>query len=874
MNFDIVPGVRETSTADAALEAVSRIYTEFGRFVQMHGEVSEADTRAKVIERIIREALAWPEPAIRREEPIVHGFLDYTLTQAGRPALVVEAKRAGKTFEVPANYGRTHRYKLNGAIRSERELYRAIEQAQTYCVERAVTDAVVTNGYAWIVYRALRKDLPWREGYALVFPSARYILDNFTQFWNLLSYDAIAVGSLDRALASGLGVPKAQFRVLSYYRPADADAPLARNSLHTPLHAFVETVFRDIAEPDQEEQLRLCYVRDQSVETIDHDLKTVIRDSMPQFAREDGALPLVPGPNDAGFLGVEVSRAARLDDGSVFLVLGGIGSGKTTLLKRFFNFVGKDSLEGRAIWFYLDLRAAPVDPLDIEDFVAQQILDQLRTRYGNLGLETRENLKQAYAAEIGALDTAILGAESLSGADYERRLSRYLEKWRDNVFDYARHLLVYARSSTGVVLCIDNVDQWPADYQAVVFLMAQRIAQQMKAVTIVALREESYYVARIQKVWTAYNNRKFHISSPSFRTLIELRMQYLNWVLRLPLEERKAKLRTRDPGDDVAIGRFFRIISNSIFKENRNIVRFIEALAYGNMRDALDMFSMFLYSGAIDVDKMLAIYSREGGYTVPFHEFAKAIMLGERAHYRESSSRIINIFDRGPEGLSSHFTAMRLLKALLENTQTSSPEGRGFVPVADVIRMFADVFGDEQDVIYQANRLLRARLLQVDTRSDSIDGARFLRATSGGWYYARYLCNKFAYLDLVSEDTALDNRGVVESLWDLSQEINRIRGSYVDSEDERVHKLDLRFRRVDTLIRHFEKMEGDERAAFGLKSRVGIVAEPVMTSVATTYRAEQAFIKERFAPDSWDDEPEIVEAAEATELQLLLNLER
>ena len=116
------------------------------------------------------------------------------------------------------------------------------------------------------------------------------------------------------------------------------------------------------------------------------------------------------------------------------------------------------------------------------------------------------------------------------------------------------------------------------------------------------------------------------------------------------------------------------------------------------MREALDMFATFLYSGATNVDKMLKIYDREGQYFVPFHEFAKSVILGDRRYYRDSVSKVINLFDCGKDRNSSHFTSLRLLRLLLAHINESSPEGRGFVSLEEVFGTFLDVFDNEHDL--------------------------------------------------------------------------------------------------------------------------------------------------------------------------------
>jgi len=652
--------------------------------------------------------------------------------------------------------------------------------------------------------------------------------------------------------------------VLSELR--NPDAPLYRNRLHQPLGRFVDAVFRDLGEPGTEEQLIACYVYNRNLQIIDSDLQVVITDSIPRFAQADGVRPLSQSGGDAGELGRQVLGAARQTAGSVFLLLGGIGSGKTTYLKRFLNFVGAESLQQSAISVYLNLLAAPVTADDLERHVATTILSELRARYSALELETYENLKEAFRSDIEVLERTILSRERLGDTEYEKRLATWLDRRMHDPLVYVPKLLSLARTKGyGAVICIDNVDQLPAAYQTEIFLLAQRVAAQMSAVTIVALREESYYSASVQRTFTAYNNRSFHISSPSFSMLLSRRMYYLENLLKVPGDQRGGLLAaTRD--EDVSILRFFDIIRQSVFRGNHNIARFIEHLAFGNMRAALDMFATFLYSGATDVDKMLGIYERQGNYFVAFHEFAKAVILGDRRHYRESESKVLNVFDRGSEGLSSHFTLLRLINLLLAHGQTATPEGRGFVRLDEVLGAFADCFGDDRDVINAANRAVRRQLVQVDTRStESANGSTWIRVSSGGLYYAKFLANSFAYLDLVLEDTAFDDTEIVKVLVKLVEAVDAID----DSPQTRLQKVELRFRRVEVFLDYLADRERLERASHGLDKRTDKLGDVVMEPIRAQYEREKAYIRGRLlrnaesTPEQLPLDPSIIDPEKA-----------
>lgn len=226
---------------DEKLDALRQITAEFADFCALRGAVTEADTRAKVIDRLLREVCGWPESALSREDHVDRGYIDYVLTLQGRRFLSVEAKREGIPFSLPST-DTQRSYKLNGVLTTDAAINGAITQVRGYCDDAGIRYAIATNGYTWIVFRAIREDMPWREGRARVFPSLEYIAENFTEFWNLLGFSSLVAGSLDEEFGS----PRRRTR--NFHRVVDrlfnADVPLQRNRLHAQLDPVVPYLFR------------------------------------------------------------------------------------------------------------------------------------------------------------------------------------------------------------------------------------------------------------------------------------------------------------------------------------------------------------------------------------------------------------------------------------------------------------------------------------------------------------------------------------------------------------------------------------------------------------------------------------------------------
>jgi hypothetical protein len=65
--------------ADQALQRFRSIIASFSAFLIRKGGASEADTRIKLIDRILKEVCFWPESEISREDHVHSGYTDYQL---------------------------------------------------------------------------------------------------------------------------------------------------------------------------------------------------------------------------------------------------------------------------------------------------------------------------------------------------------------------------------------------------------------------------------------------------------------------------------------------------------------------------------------------------------------------------------------------------------------------------------------------------------------------------------------------------------------------------------------------------------------------------------------------------------------------------
>lgn len=245
---------------------------------------------------------------------------------------------------------------------------------------------------------------------------------------------------------------------------------------------------------------------------------------------------------------------------------------------------------------------------------------------------------------------------------------------------------------------------------------------------------------------------------------------------------------------------------------NSNIQRMLASVSNGDMRYALDLFRAFLSSGNTDVDKILRIVAESGSYSLPFHEFAKSAILGSRRFYRSSVSHFLNVFKRSDAPAASHVASLRILGRLMAAERAPSSHGEGYVELPQILKEYRQSFGYADDAVFWLGELLRRDLVESEPpRIQAVERADAFRITAAGAYYIKYLCNSFAYLDLVFIDTPLLDQAAAKRIAGMAK----------------VGDMAIRFDRVRMFLDYLEEAESRELAAAAARGglyREGLIA--------------------------------------------------
>ncbi|WP_431094847.1 hypothetical protein [Polaromonas aquatica] len=168
----ISPGVTSRDMVQVKVETIQRegrmslAAAELLIDTAKKADFNEADTRFHLIDRLLMDVLGWPSGSFRNEPSTLDGYSDYHLLRPnGKIALIIEAKRTGSYFTLPANYNfdKPFRSVKTKTLLTSDTLKAAILQVQRYCSDEGCEFAAVSNGIQLILFKAYETNRKWRD---------------------------------------------------------------------------------------------------------------------------------------------------------------------------------------------------------------------------------------------------------------------------------------------------------------------------------------------------------------------------------------------------------------------------------------------------------------------------------------------------------------------------------------------------------------------------------------------------------------------------------------------------------------------------------------------------------------------------------------
>ena len=721
---------------------------------------NEATTRVQIIDRLLFDCLGWDRWDCAAEDSYDGTYTDYSL---GKPfvTLIIEAKKESIYFDIPAGFDKLY-YPIARFRTEAPDVFQAIKQAMGYCQTRGVPFGAVCNGRQIIGFLASRTDgVAPMNGRAFVLPSLEQMRDRSLDFWDCFS----SVGVSARGLASRLQntedrPPPDKLSVGLHNYPRHQ----IRNELQSNLQIFGDLIIEDVGKlpPNEKEFLTACYAESGALSQYALISKSILQTRYSEeFEERLGGPTLWPATQKGGKPNITAEMLAQSATRRPVLLIGDVGVGKTMFVRHFINVDAADILKD-AIILYLDLGVKPTLEADLDEYLQEEITRQLYEHY-SLDIYEGNFVQGVYNIELQKFERGIYG--TLRGSnprEYELKKIAHLESKIAHTQDHIKQCLehVHKGRKQQIVIFLDNVDQRSDDFQQKAFLIGQSMAELWPAMLFVSLRPETFHKSKAEGALSAYHTKAFTISPPRVDRVVQKRLEYAINLLS------QGQIGSSMEGVDLTVNLdhladFLRITQHS-FERNPELTEFVDNVCGGNIRLALDFIRVFVGSGHVDTGKILDIYRESGSYTVPLHEFLRAVMYGDNRDYDPRASEITNLFDvRSPDGREHFLGAITLAFIGLEARPSAN---RGYVG-ADEIYAYTQSLGFQPSQVSDTlEKLHLHKLIETDAKDTGARHyeplARRYRITTVGSYYYQKLIGKFTYVDAVIVDTP-----IVDTQW-------------------------------------------------------------------------------------------------------------
>lgn len=766
--------------------------------------LNEADTRHKIIDVLLHQILAWPRNRVSCEEHVRPGFADYILkTPRKEPLLLIEAKKSGQYFTLPhpPKPSDSFYYVKIQTLLTEQNIREAMTQARTYCIDIGCEYAAITNGHEWIFFKIFEKTKRWEDLNAFAIRHNSYFWLNEIHAKNNLSFASITERS---SLPSLLTSAPPKDRAIYYAKDkiSSYEHAISSNRLAVHLRPLITKYFGVIDDDDQD-FMESCYVVQRDYKHAIDGMHALIQDSLSPYLTEFGIQQL-DASKLGGKLGERLLENARSSPkGEVLVLFGGKGSGKSTFIKRLLHHTPPPWLEAHSRVAILDLLKVPENQEIIRDTIWTKLVDQLDSDH--MLSETRERLLTLLFKERFKVASRqdLFGLAHHSEA-YNTKLNDLVANWKADRTYCAKALAEYWRKKQkGVIVVLDNTDQYSGPIQDFCFSSAQEISSLLGCMVIISMREERFYNSKIHGVLDAFQNSGFHISSPRPSEVFLKRLSYVDNLLKRN-RHGVAEI-SSNPKLKRDCKEYLSIIGREFKNENSPLKSFLTACAHGDTRLSLDLFRSFLLSGYTNVEEMLDA----GGWTFQPHQVIKPIMVPDRYFYEERLSEIPNVFQLRDLRNSSHFTCLRILRRLSKNVDKASDH---YASMAELKSYFVETFNMLADFESNINVLLKTGSIEANNRLDAYSEAvDSVKITSYGLYIFKDLAYQFTYVDLICTDCGVFDEETSNYL------LSAARDEYnLFTKDARTDRVKTRLDRVEQFLKYLEGEERRERDLFRL----------------------------------------------------------
>ncbi|WP_018630460.1 P-loop NTPase fold protein [Niabella aurantiaca] len=789
---------------DNAAQAFELYKSLYHRYLQT--DLSESDTRSKLIDAILIDVLGWEEGDIQREGHVESGYYDYRISVPGIH-FIVEAKRQLKELTLPSHHKRAT---INTLLKGNSEV---INQIRNYAIDEGIQYGIITNGYQFVVLKIFNNDgKPWKDNSCLIFQDVDTIESRFIEFFeNLSKYSVVNNGGFK----FDLPINNVEYKtILSTL--IDRDKELIRNSLSGSITPLIDTVFGEIFSEEREDDkefIKKCFVENEETKKNKDEIERLFGDYAPQLSQ------IIPAVNSSS-IASQISEELNAEEINIknsyppkpIIIIGSKGAGKTSFINHLFKYKLEDKeLENHFI-VYIDFRKFFEGATNFEpEKIASEILESIYNKYETFEFHSLKVLKRIYFKEIKRNDDSIWLYDKTNNEEaYNTKLSSFLENEKKNSFSHLEALSKYIirERRKRLVVIIDNADQFNDTIQEKLFIFSHSLTKATLCGSVISLREGYYYKWQNSPPFDAYESNVYHITAPNYMEILQKRIDFA--LEKAHLFETKIRgtnqkgIKYEFPSGYIVD--FLSGLKHSLFSSaNSELISFLNHTTYPNIREGLKVFKSFLTSGHTKVQEYILREQYKNEHNklhsiIPTHEFIKSIALQNRHYYNSQISIIINVFVP-PIDSTDHFIKLYVLKDLDEHIEQRSYTSK-FMSSKTLSEKLNSLGYKINSIKSAISELLKQSLIDTDEQISDVEWKDLpnefnLSLTAKGHYYLKELVNRFHYYDLILQDCPIFN----------SVEFDKLKTAFPLSNENGIRYLPDRKQCVTEFISYLQNME-------------------------------------------------------------------
>lgn len=732
---------------------------------------NEADTRALYIDPVLN-ALGWGKSTVKREPYAgwddARGYIDYLLLVRGKNTLVLEAKKRGRSFEIPAalKKQRTTSYKKLRAI-ANHDLIEALDQCLRYAQHTGAQYACATNGIEWLFFKPNQPHRALPEARVVLFSSLDDILHDIDDFESLLGLQNLEKGSAENALVGReILVPNFAKRL----RDAFAYTRYQNHEEEDYSHILDQLLARYIVDITDDDTFAACYVPVRANRNTLSSLGGVIDHHIEALAT--AVAPQVLQNATANFTGDVATRNIfpGVVAGRTIVLHGPIGVGKTSFLRSCRLELSKAATLKQAAWAQIDLldfRDRPFDPATVNQMLSllsrkiqDEVSEATQQLSGRYDPDTWPHLRDIYNKEVRKFQKLKYPDSSDDDPEYLTAARAYV--WELRQTDPHEHLIrvihwLTVNCKLPVVIVLDNSDQLGIGFQEFLYKLSETLQKKTSAVTIVVLRTEALASHRIREHALASVVEQYQIQRANLPLVLEKRFQAMELKLRDLVEQELS------PKHKVAVERLSVLMETLQREADAGSEAFLLLDAIGNdsLRDSLRAIAAVFKASPRQMDKLVADQARDRDVRLYADSVLKALFMYDITSHDVRS--LVPVLFRGDVSISIPYS---LPVRVVEQIRSKAASAEYIT--ADCLNDFA-VAGVDRELLGRVlGRLRSDNIISVPHMSPDVQENDPLRVTKLGHFMVTSALRYELYYEQIALDVVIydyDTYAELKSIW-------------------------------------------------------------------------------------------------------------